>query len=89
MRSVSIRVTGKVQGVWFRDSTRKKALELGVHGFVQNEADGSVYCEAEGEGGAIQKFVEWCRSGPPKAKVEAMDTLEKEPVHCAGFEIRR
>ena len=49
-------VTGKVQGVWFRDSTLKKAHELGVKGFVKNQPDGSVYIEAEGTPSAIKEF---------------------------------
>ena len=69
----NIKVTGRVQGVWFRDSTRQKALELGVTGFVRNEADGSVYVEAEGEKDALEKLTKWCAVGPPAAEVEKVE----------------
>lgn len=85
----NIKVTGKVQGVWFRDSTRKKALELGLTGFVRNEADGSVYIEAEGEKDALDKLVAWCAVGPPKAEVERVALAEGEVKNFTGFEITR
>jgi acylphosphatase len=65
----SIRVSGKVQGVSFRASTREKAEELDIKGFVQNENDGSVYIEAEGDEGAIHAFIKWCETGPSLAQV--------------------
>ena len=68
-KHLNIKVTGKVQGVWFRDSTRAEALKLGINGFVRNEPDGSVYIEAEGNSNVLKKFIEWCHSGPEKAIV--------------------
>ncbi|MBL4736088.1 MAG: acylphosphatase, partial [Flavobacteriales bacterium] len=55
-----IRIEGKVQGVWFRASTRDEAGRLGLRGFVRNEPDGSVYAEVEGEENEINEFVKWC-----------------------------
>ena len=78
-----IKVTGKVQGVWFRDSTLKKAQELGVKGFVENQSDGSVYIEAEGSKEVMQEFVKWCHEGPPFAKV---DSVEVENLELTFFE---
>lgn len=84
----NIKVTGKVQGVWFRDSTRRKAVELGVSGFVRNEPDGSVYLEAEGTREALEQLKAWCAVGPPKAQVQRVDAEESELKFFSGFEIR-
>lgn len=85
----NIKVTGRVQGVWFRDSTRRKASELGISGFVRNERDGSVFIEAEGAPESLNKLIEWCREGPPNAKVEDVATEQASLRNYAGFEIRR
>lgn len=85
----NIKVTGKVQGVWFRDSTRRKAIELRITGFVRNEADGSVYLEAEGELDALEQMKAWCAVGPPNAQVEQMKVEESELKNFSSFEIRR
>ncbi len=70
LTAMEIRIFGRVQGVWFRDSARGRALDLGLHGFVRNEPDGSVFLHAEGDRGALKQLVEWCREGPPLAEVE-------------------
>jgi acylphosphatase len=85
----NIKVTGRVQGVWFRDSTRKKALELELHGIVRNEADGSVYIEAEGQQDALDKLAAWCAVGPPAAEVEKVEVKPGKVKNYAGFEITR
>ena len=72
MKHLSIRVTGRVQGVFFRVSTQRKALELGVNGTVRNEIDGSVAIEAEAEPPALDRFVAWCRKGPANADVKRL-----------------
>ena len=69
MKHINIIVEGKVQGVWFRDSTMKEAQRHGIKGFVRNEPDGSVYIEAEGDTDKLDGFVKWCHSGPEKAVV--------------------
>jgi acylphosphatase len=76
VKHVDIRVTGLVQGVFFRASTQAAAEELGVTGTVRNEADGSVAIEAEGDETAIERFVAWCRRGPSRARVERLDVAE-------------
>ncbi len=89
MSHIIIRVYGKVQGVWFRDSTKEKADELGLSGFVQNEADGSVYIEVEGEGETLDELVKWCEKGPKLARVDRCEVeVGKEEVGLAGFEVR-
>ena len=62
-------VEGRVQGVWYRDSTRIKAIELEIKGWVKNRSNGAVEIVAEGPELNIRKFVEWCHEGPPYAVV--------------------
>ena len=69
MKTVFIRVTGKVQGVFYRKSAKDAARVLGVTGWVRNEDDGSVSIEASGTPDAIAKLIEWCRQGSPRAVV--------------------
>jgi len=87
VKHVDMRVTGRVQGVFFRVSTQNKALALGIAGTVRNEPDGSVFIEAEGKGADLDRFVEWCRQGPPHAVVKRLDVTEAEPRGHAGFTI--
>ena len=89
IKHISIRVMGKVQGVWFRDSARRKAQELEITGFARNEPDGSVHIEAEGDEDALIKLAEWCRSGPERARVDAVQIEEGTVKGLQGFEIRR
>lgn len=88
-KHVSIRISGLVQGVFFRASTEAKARELNIAGFVQNEKDGSVYVEAEGEQQALERFVEWCHRGPDRARVDNCEVVEAEPKGYTDFTIRR
>ncbi|MBI1961537.1 MAG: acylphosphatase [Parcubacteria group bacterium] len=71
----TITVSGLVQGVAFRYSTRGKARELGLSGFVRNERDGTVLIEAEGEEGAIRQLIEWCKNGPTHAQVDDVKAM--------------
>lgn len=68
--SYSIRVTGKVQGVWYRKSTQLKAEALGVKGIVKNQADGSVYIEVLGTAAQVDALIAWCKEGPEDAEVK-------------------
>lgn len=70
MKRVVVKVSGLVQGVFFRHTARLHAEELGLSGFVRNEEDGSVTAAAEGAGEALEKFIEWCRRGPPLARID-------------------
>ena len=89
VKHFNIIVIGKVQGVWFRAATQEKAIALGLNGFVKNEKDGSVYLEAEGEKENLDELVEWCHTGPPKAKVEKVEVTEGEIKKFKEFEIAR
>lgn len=68
-KQVHIIVKGKVQGVWFRDYTRKKALSLGLKGTVRNRSDGSVEIYAGGDSDSIEEFKNWCWEGSPNSHV--------------------
>ncbi len=70
MRAVRVVVSGRVQGVGFRAFVSREAAESGLTGWVRNRPDGAVECEAHGEAGALERFVEALRSGPRHARVE-------------------
>ena len=76
MKHLDVRVSGVVQGVWFRASTRDMARKLGIAGTVRNAPDGSVLIEAEGEPAGLERFLAWCRVGPPSAVVESVKVTE-------------
>lgn len=82
---LQIRVFGKVQGVFFRASTKAVADQLGVKGRVKNEKDGSVLIEAEGSATLLDEFVQWCHQGPEKARVEKVELSEGEWQNFSNF----
>lgn len=71
-------ISGRVQGVLFRQSARSKALELGLSGWARNLVDERVEIVAEGEKEKVEQFIDWCKKGPPLAKVEHLDTSFEE-----------
>ena len=81
-------MSGRVQGVFFRDSCREVAERHGVTGWVRNAEDGTVEAELEGEASAVDAVVEWARQGPEHAQVADVDTTELEPTGQAGFSVR-
>jgi acylphosphatase len=83
----SVVVHGRVQGVWFRESTRRRATELGVRGWVRNRADGAVEAEVEGDAEAVEVLVAWLGHGPSSARVERLDVEEREPSGESGFRV--
>ncbi len=85
----TIRVSGLVQGVFFRASTKQKADSLKITGFVRNEPDGSVYIEAEGSDEDLKRFVQWCHQGPPNARVDECEVRGGDVIAYPVFEIRR
>lgn len=89
MKRLTIIVSGRVQGVFFRASTKDEADLLSVNGFVRNEPNGDVYIEAEGDEMQLEKFLNWCRKGPPRSIVEKIITSEKEIAGFKNFEVRR
>lgn len=81
-------VSGRVQGVFFRDSTKERARGEGVAGWVRNREDETVEAVFEGDDAAVQRMVEFCRSGPDRADVHEVDVTEEEPERLSGFEVR-
>ncbi|MBP2250669.1 acylphosphatase [Halarchaeum solikamskense] len=84
-----VHVTGRVQGVFYRASTRDAARERGVDGWVRNLDDGRVEAVFEGAEDAVEAMVEWCETGSPAASVEGVDVTSEAPEGITGFEIRR
>lgn len=79
---------GKVQGVFFRASTREQALKLGLRGYAKNLADGRVEVLAEGDAAAVHALERWLQVGPPMAKVEAVERSDVEVDEVAdGFDV--
>lgn len=83
-----VRVTGRVQGVFFRSFVEQEAARLGVHGWVRNEPDGSVAGHFEGPEDAVTALVDRCRTGPPAARVEHVDVREATASGESGFRVR-
>jgi acylphosphatase len=80
-------VHGRVQGVFFRDSTQKEASSRGVSGWVRNRDDGAVEAVFEGDQDAVEALVDFTRSGPSHADVDRVDVQEEEPEGLKGFEV--
>jgi acylphosphatase len=81
-------VTGRVQGVWFRESCREQALGLGVSGWVRNLSDGRVEAVLEGPPAAVDRVVQWCHHGPARARVDMVESHSEPPVGETGFHVR-
>jgi acylphosphatase len=81
-------VHGHVQGVFFRDTARRLALQHGVSGWIQNNRDGTVEGIFEGEPEAVERLVECCRDGPRGARVDRVEVLDETPEAARGFEAR-
>ncbi len=82
-------VSGRVQGVYFRATTRDTAREAGVDGWVRNLADGRVEAVFEGSEGAVESMIAFCREGSPAARVEDVAVGYEDPEGIEGFEVRR
>ena len=87
---VRLRVSGRVQGVYFRASTVAQARNLGLNGWVKNYSDGSVEAVAEGAKSAVEELIAWCRQGPPGAQVTSVEVrYENLQNELPGFSIKR
>ena len=84
-----VRVSGIVQGVFFRAWTQAQARELAVSGWVRNCADGSVEARVHGEAAAVDDLVARLRKGPPTAAVTNVEVEEVEPGPESSFKVRR
>jgi acylphosphatase len=81
-------IHGRVQGVFFRDSTRQRASAHGVAGWARNRSDGSVEVVLEGPREAVERVLRFLETGPPQAQVDAVDVSEEEAEGLSGFGIR-
>lgn len=89
-QTVRVRVViyGWVQGVFFRDTTRRRAEQRGVNGWVRNRADGSVEAVFEGATNGVERLVGWAHRGPSRALVDKVEVYDEAPEGLRGFEIR-
>jgi acylphosphatase len=89
LKRAHIYISGRVQGVFYRSNTRRKALELGLKGWVRNLRDGRVEIVAEGDEERLERLIEWCRRGPPMARVTGLEVRWENPTgEYEDFEVR-
>lgn len=86
-KHLNFRISGRVQGVFFRHSAKRLADELELAGFAKNEPDGTLTLEAEGTQEGLEVFAEWCKTGPPGAEVKNIEVVEGSLENYTGFEI--
>ena len=82
-----VTVSGRVQGVFFRETVRRRAESARLAGWVRNNSDGTVEAVFEGEQKPVERLVDWCREGPRGARVEWVDVASEEPEGLAGFDV--
>jgi len=87
-RRVHVIVHGLVQGVFFRDYTRRQAWMLEVNGWVRNRRDGTVEAVIEGEENKVAAMIDWLHTGSPHSVVDSVDVRDEEPLGEKGFDIR-
>ena len=83
-----VTVRGRVQGVFFRDSLRRRANSHQVSGWACNRSDGAVEAVFEGKPEDVERLVEYAKTGPSQAEVESVEVRDEEPEGLSGFEIR-
>lgn len=88
MARARVLVSGKVQGVFYRDTTKKEADRRGVRGWVRNLRDGRVEAAFEGEAEKVDEMVAWCRVGSPLSRPTFVERIDEPEERIAGFEIR-
>jgi acylphosphatase len=81
-------ISGRVQGVFFRDSLKRLAAQHGVAGWASNTPEGTVEAVFEGESDAVERLVSFARIGPPSALVEHVTVVDEEPEGLSGFSVR-
>lgn len=82
-------VRGKVQGVFYRATAKEKAVELGLTGWVKNTKEGNVEAIVTGTADQVEKFIAWCKQGPPRSIVAAVEVQEREETIFKNFTIIR
>jgi len=87
--SVHVIISGRVQGVWFRASTKQKAEELGLTGWVRNTSDGNVEAVFEGEDNLVKEMISWCHHGPVLSKVKKVEVTKQNVTNAFdNFSVR-
>lgn len=81
-------VSGRVQGVFFRDTARRRAEAAGVSGWIHNRPDGAVEAAFEGDPERVEEMVEFCRHGPSRAEVAKVEVIDEKPEGLSGFDVR-
>lgn len=89
MKTLHILITGKVQGVFFRETSRKVAEQLKIRGWIRNTPDGKVEAVITGEEHNVKNFVDWCKTGPEKAQVTDVIVSENRETFFEKFEVIR
>ena len=87
-KRLTIKISGHVQGIFFRYSAQENAGKLDIKVFARNETDGSVHIEAEGSEKNLKEFLEWCHQGPTASRVETVHVEEGELVNFTDFSVR-
>lgn len=87
MKHLDITVKGKVQGVFYRASTKAVADQLGVRGTIKNMPNGDVFIEAEADQPTLEMFLDWCHEGPEDAKIQSIDSHDGELKNYRNFEV--
>ena len=87
MKHLDITIKGKVQGVFYRASTKAVADQLGIKGNISNEANGDVSIAAEGDQLSLEMFLDWCKEGPEHAIVTSVESYEGELKNYRNFEV--
>ncbi len=89
LQTITITVSGKVQGVFYRQSTKDIALKLGIKGYVKNMDNGDVYIKATATKELLDQFCEYCKTGPPKAIVQSILITEVPLEEFKTFKIEQ
>jgi acylphosphatase len=88
MSRAHVRVSGRVQGVFFRAEAQARAESLGVAGWIRNAGDGSVEAVFEGDEERVRSMIDWCRRGPSGARVDDVEVEKEAPTGETGFHVR-
>ena len=90
MKTIHLTIYGIVQGVFFRSGAKQEADLLKIKGWIKNTFEGTVECVAQGEEGALEKFVQWCKKGPTAAVVKKIDIKHSQETELfSSFEVIR
>jgi len=89
MKTIRLTIKGKVQGVFYRATAKDVAEQLGIKGWVKNLPDNNVEIGATASEELLQRFIDWCKQGPPKAKVDEVIVEDLSPEEFNAFKIIR